>query len=180
MNRYLALLLLPLLLLASCQSTSTSLRKMYADSVDDRSDGGALTALDPDYQEDQADRREKVWRYIIEEKLTTAEDFLYAGSLLVSSSNPDDLVAAKLSGLKAAELGDDRGWRLTAEAIDRHLMIAGKPQHYGTQVEYIEVLQKCRLYQVDPRTTDEEGASMGVEPIAELRARAETASERLQ
>jgi len=179
-NRPLALLLLPLLLTTACNSPSVSLRRMYADTVAERSDGNALAGLEPAVLEREAERREKVWKYIVEEKLVTAEDFLYAGRLLITSTDPNDLVTAKLSGLKAAELGDPRGWRLTAEAIDRDLMLAGKPQRYGTQIEYHEVLQKCRLYEFDPQITDEERAAMGVEPLAELQAKAEAAAERIR
>jgi hypothetical protein len=58
-------------------------------------------------------------------------------------------------------------------------MFSGKPQWYGTQVEFMEVLTKWRLYPVDPRTTDEQRKTMGVPPLAELRASVDRINEKL-
>ena len=100
--------------------------------------------------------------------------------ILSTSGFEDDLVAAGACGLKAAELGEDRGFRVAAEAVDRRLMLAGRPQRYGTQYYYVEVIQKWRLYPVDPKTTDLERQAMGVETFEQLRAREAELNEELR
>lgn len=164
-------LLAVLLLLTACRSTTESLRIMYGNSVRDRTGEGNFSRLDVSYLEQQERRHEIVRGYIKDAKLVSAEDYLYAGVILSTSGADDDLVAAGACGLKAAELGEERGFRVAAEAVDRRLMLMGRSQRYGTQYYYLEVIQKWRLYPVDPKTTDAERLAMGVETLAELRAR---------
>ncbi len=168
-----------LLLLGSCSTTSQSLERLYKDGIRDRQEG-VFSGLEQDQMARQESRREKVRQFIVEEKLESASDYLYAGAILASSPFEDDLIAAQMAGLKAAELGEDKGFRVAAEAIDRHAMHLGKPQRYGTQYYYEEVLQKWRLYPVDPRTSDEERRAMGVAPLSELMARTEKLNERVR
>ena len=168
--------LLPVLLLlsfAACTTPSQSLRNMYAESLRERLDGDNFATLGTRFGEHQEARFEKVRKFVREEALVTKEDYLYAGALLSTSSHQDDLVAAMASGLKAAEMGEDRGFRVAAEATDRFRMHRGENQRYGTQYYYVEVIQEWRLYPVDPETTDEERAAMGVEPLSVMIARAE-------
>lgn len=180
MTRLLPLALVSLALLGGCRSTSESLRIMYGNSVRDRTGEGNFSRLDERYLEQQENRYELIRGYIKEEKLTTAEDYLYAGAILSSSRFEDDLVAAGACGLKAAELGEERGFRVAAEAVDRRLMLAGRPQRYGTQYYYVEVIEKWRLYPVDPKTSDLEREAMGVEPMRALLARADELNETLR
>jgi hypothetical protein len=174
-KRFLPLALL--LSLLACQSVSSHLESLYADSVRERLAGDTFSTLGDAYQEDQEERLEKVRGYVKAEQLVTAQDYLYAGVILSSSSHPDDLTAAWAAGLKAAELGDDRGFRVFAEAVDRFEMQRGGEQKYGTQYYYLEVIQKWRLYPYNLDTTDAERAAMGVEPLAELLAREEQLNE---
>ncbi|MFM7281929.1 MAG: hypothetical protein ACKO32_09135, partial [Planctomycetia bacterium] len=60
-------------------------------------------------------------RRILEEqaKELTARDQFYAALVLVESDRPEDLEAAQLIALKAAEGGENRGFRVAAEAQDR-------------------------------------------------------------
>ena len=178
MKRYLPLLLL--VLLGACRSTSDSLRNMYANSVRDRTGEGNFETLDERYLEEQENRWEIVRGFIREEKLESAEDYLYAGAILSTSTFEDDLVASAACGLKAAELGEDKGFRVAAESVDRRLMLRGDAQRYGTQYYYVEVIQKWRLYPVDARTTDIERQAMGVEPLSELMARVDELNESLR
>ena len=173
MKRLLPLALL--LVLAACQSTTARLKTLYGDSLRDRLGDGPFESLDEDFLE-----RQEVRRLVKAEQLVTAEDFLYAGVILSTSSHPDDLTAAWASGLKAAELGNDLGFRVAAEAIDRVQMVSGAPQRYGTQYYYVDVLQKWRLYPVDEKTSDEERAAMGVEPMAELLTRVDALNEEVR
>ena len=144
---------------------------MYAISLRERIEGSPFTTLEEPYQDRQRNRLEIVRGFIKEEQLTSAEDYLYAGALLSTSPHADDLVAATASGLTAAEMGEDRGFRVAAEAIDRIKMHNGENQRYGTQYYYVEVIQEWRLYPIDPATTDEERKAMGGEPLSELIAR---------
>lgn len=168
-----------LALLAACTSTSDSLQHMYEDSIRER-DGGVFSTLDSDYMERQESRRVKVRKYVVEQSLETAEDYLYAGAILSSSPEEDDLIAAQLAGLTAAQMGEDRGFRVAAEAIDRIAMHQGIPQRYGTQFYYEAVLAKWRLYPVDPKTTDIERKSMGVDSLADLMKRADELNEKVR
>lgn len=168
--------LLPLLLLltlAGCRTPTESLRNMYSNSLKERLEGNNFSTLGAGYQERQQGRLELVREFVKEQKLVSAEDYLYAAALLSTSSFKDDLIAASASGLKAAELGEERGFRVAAESIDKLKMHAGENQRYGTQYYYVEVIQQWRLYPVDPATSDEERKAMGVEPLSELIARAE-------
>lgn len=169
MKRFLPLLLLALL--GACSTPSQQLRNMYRESLEERLDGSKFTSLEDGYVLNQEDRRETVRGFVKEEKLVTSEDYLYAGVILSTSPFEDDLIAASASGLTAAEMGEERGFRVAAEAIDRLKMLRGEPQRYGTQYHYIEVIKKWRLYPVDPNTTDAERASMGIPSLAVLTER---------
>lgn len=176
--------ILPLLLFvfatACASGPSQSLRVMYKASLRERLEGGEFSTLSDRYSSRQRDRVEMVRKYVKAEELVTAEDYLYAGILLSTSAVEDDLIAASASGLKAAELGDQRGMLVAAEALDRLLMHRGKPQRYGTQYYYIEVIQKWRLYPVDPSTTDDDRAAVGVSPMSELKAREDVLNSELR
>lgn len=173
-------LILALLSLVSCRTTTQKLRNMYENSLDERLGGSNFATLGPEYREHQETRLEHVREFVREEQLVTAEDYLYAGALLSTSSQQDDLIAASASGLKAAELGEDLGFRVAAEAIDKLAMHNGENQRYGTQYYYVEVIQKWRLYPIDPATTDEERKAMGVEPLSELIARVDLLNEEVR
>jgi hypothetical protein len=159
-------------LVAACTSgPSKSLRIMYNASLRERLDDGKFSSLGERYASRQRDRVQAVRKLVMAEELITAEDYLYAGVILSTSTVEDDLIAASASGIKATELGDPRGMHVAAEALDRLLMHRGKPQRYGTQYYYIEVIQKWRLYPVDPATTDSDRAAVGVAPMSDLKAR---------
>ncbi|MCB9914770.1 MAG: hypothetical protein H6828_06415 [Planctomycetes bacterium] len=156
-----------LALLAACAVTPASLERMYASSVRERS-GSPFAGLGDDYLERMSARRETVRGFLDAGSLETAEQHLYAAAILVSSDDEADLVLARDTALRAAELGETRGFRVAAEAIDKLAMQSGTPQRYGTQYYYEEVLSRWRLYPVDPNTTDTERQAMGVEPMAAL------------
>ena len=186
MNRLLSLLVL-LLVCASCTSPSARLRQMHADDTEGLKELGFLQGLqtqegfeeENEFIEAREERLVKVRKYVAEGKLESAEDYYLAAALLAASAEVEDLVKAQECGFKAAQLGEARGSRAAAEAIDRYQMFTGKPQWYGTQVEFIEVLTKWRLYPVDPRVTDEQRGAMGVPPLAKLRASVDRINEKL-
>jgi len=164
------LLPLCLALLAACASPSSELERMVKNSSRDLEGGGRLAGVTDANAARQQRRIGKAREYVAAGQVGSAADHFYAGLILATSSSLDDLEAATLLGLKAAELGEERGFRVAAEAIDKALRIRGEPQRYGTQVSYLEVIQEWRLDPLDPRTTDEERVAMGVAPLAELEA----------
>jgi hypothetical protein len=177
----LALLFLTLLSgLSACQSVSQRLENIYSDGLRERLGGNNFSTLEPAFEAHQEARFEKVRQFVKAEQLETAEDYLYAGTILSSSPYPDDLTAAWAAGIEAAEMGDDRGFRVAAEAMDRFQMVHGAKQRYGTQYYYVEVIQKWRLYPVDSRTTDAEREAMGVEHLSALEAKVEELNEALR
>lgn len=103
-------------------------------------------------------------------ELKTADDYFFGAAALVTSDDMDDLHLANEMALTAVELGEDRAFRLSAEAVDRILFKQGRPQRFGTQALYEPVLGEWRLHDLDPATSDEERVAMGVPPLAELRA----------
>jgi hypothetical protein len=101
----------------------------------------------------------------------SAIDQLHAALVLVESDRPEDLEAALMIALKSAESGENRGFRVAAEAQDRLLVKRGMAQRYGTQFVWEPVNRIWRLYPVDPRTSDAERKAMGVPTMSELKAR---------
>jgi len=159
-----------LALLVACASPSSELKRMVRNSSRDLEGEGLLAGIREANVARQQRRIEKVRAFVEAGEVESAADHFYAGLILATSSNPGDLQVAAAMGLKAAELGEERGFRVAAEAIDRTLRIRGEPQRYGTQFSYLEVIDEWRLDPLDPRTSDEERAAMGVAPLAELEA----------
>ncbi len=155
-------------LFAACSSPASSLARMYADVQRDASEQGAGTSEPSQLRVRRESRAAKVREIIEAGGATTAEDYLHAAVILVETDSDDNLALALELGLKAAELGDDRGFRVAAEATDKHLVKLGMHQRYGTQYTYEHVLKAWRLYPVDPRTTDAERQAMGVPTMEKL------------
>ncbi|MEM7309801.1 MAG: hypothetical protein AAF682_24205 [Planctomycetota bacterium] len=150
--------------LFACAGTpSHELEAMYLASRDEDSHGSSAGEL---YEIEQQ-RRE--WIGVVRElyangDIQTDLDRLYAAELLLESDSTEDLGLARDLALEAAENGDDRGFPLAAEAIDRSLMKQGLPQRYGTQYVYLPEFGWI-LYRWNERVTDAERTAMGVPPI---------------
>ncbi|MEM7338251.1 MAG: alpha/beta hydrolase-fold protein [Actinomycetota bacterium] len=89
---------------------------------------------------------------------------------------PDLPLAAALSH-RAHGAGVPDSGRLHARCVDMLNLYQGRPQPYGT----VTVEHQGELVQpaVDPATTDDERASLGVVPLAELRAEVQEANRNL-
>lgn len=172
------LILLCLFSLSACRTTSQRLDVMVDETRRDLADGGVLASLDDHFVKQQQARIEKVRGFEAEGELSTEKDYYNAAWILVSSQKPEDLTLARDFALKSVELGEDRAFRLAATAIDKLCRIEGKPQRYGTQYEYIQFLERWRLYPVDPATSDAERESMGIPPLRELYEREEELNEK--
>ncbi len=148
------------------------------------------------YNEDQKDRREKLWRInpelmserdshrlervlnlVNNDGLKKPEDFLHAAMILQHGSETYHYeLAHKLAQNAAAqgyipEIGEVDPLWLAAAAKDRALMSQGKPQLYGTQSRKDAKDGLWYLYEVDPNITDEERAKFHVEPLSEAQKR---------
>jgi len=162
--------LLPLFFLCAACTSSTSLKGMYSDS---RSDAQLGDSPD-DMLEAALARRERVERVhvlLAEGQVVTDEDKLRAAALLLDSNFPEDLDLATDLALEVAEAGDERGFPLAGEAIDRGRMLRGLPQKYGTQYVWSPISEKWTLYPWDELTTDAERAAMGLPSLPSAVAR---------
>lgn len=150
---------------------STSPKQAYRSTERDFSQ--STNAFDADVQERLGKRVAQICEDYRAGKLQTAEDLHYAAAVLWRAQ---DLESLDL-GIVIAHLADQKGYpgslKYAAYATDLQCMKRGKPQRYGTQMVYVQVLDRWRLYATNPITTDEERAKMGVPPLAELQARAD-------
>ena len=119
-------------------------------------------------------RRQRVMELVAANALESAEDYYHAAQIMNHGDRPDDARQAYLLALRAVELGHRPARWLAAATYDRWQMYEGKPQKYGTN--YIFDGQKDRLWNVDPRTTDEERAAWDVPPLKEQLRKAEEAN----
>ena len=118
-------------------------------------------------------RREHVMELVAANKLHTAEDYYHAAHIMNHGDTVDDARNAHLLALRSSGLGYRPARWLAAASYDRWQMYQGKPQKYGTN--YVYDGKGDRLWDVDPKTTDEERAEWDVPPLAEqLRKAQET------
>lgn len=103
-------------------------------------------------------------------------DGLYAAAWILNhgDSSEEAALGSRLAA-RAADLGHPKARWLSAAALDRSLMYAGKPQKYGTNIVPDGVAY--RVWDVDPATTDAERADHDVPPLADLKARAAAMTE---
>ena len=108
--------------------------------------------------------------------LRQPHDYLHAAAVLLESSRGTEVGRAVSLTRRALELDPDllELRPLHAQAVDRQLLLQGKPQKFGTQS--VRDGEKFRLYRVDPEVTDSERKLWGVPPLAELEARLAGAS----
>lgn len=117
-------------------------------------------------------RRKEVWGLVEQGRVRQADDAFHAAAILVRSDQLVEVVRAAELARQALTLNPDLlpAKPLVAQAIDRGLMFAGKPQLYGTQL--IEDRGRWKVYDVDPAVSDAERAAWGLPPLAEAQARA--------
>ena len=129
-------------------------------------------------------RLHRVLTLLVEGKIKTAEEQQYSALILqhtgaflcndsVHSYSRDNYFIAYLLAKSASEKGLKPARRLAADALDRFLVDSGKPQKYGTQVIFDFKIKKMIVPPIDPKTTDQERAEWGVEPLSQCLKRAE-------
>lgn len=132
------------------------------------------------YEQDQADRREKLpadlgkrdaeRRQRVEElieagALQAAVDYYHAAMVFQHGGTPEYSWQAHELAKQAVEMSYEQARWLTAAAYDRWLMQQGRPQKYGTQ--YIPHGTCWKLWPIDPTTTDIERAEWNVPTLEE-------------
>lgn len=157
-----------LLLSASCASSQRPIDELWGEYEADVHRARALAEPDATTRATVHERADRARALAQEGGLENGQDFLHAAVLLVESERPADWALAAELGNAAAELGAPLGLRVAAEAIDKDLVAQSKPQRFGTQFTWDSTNQMWRLHPVDPTTTDEERAGMGVPPYADL------------
>lgn len=113
-------------------------------------------------------RRERVNELLAAGAAKTGADYLAAAFVFQHGTQLEDFAKARELAAEAARKGHPAGLWLTAAAWDRWLMMAGKPQRFGTQYKLDEATKQMRLYPVDPSVTDAERERWGFPPLAEI------------
>ena len=157
--------------LVACESTSSSLERMYRDGAREATADGGLGSLEPSYAQEQTNRLNAVVEMNENGEILTGKDNYYAALILVSSDNVEHLKLAQTLALKAVQLGEQEGMRVAAESVDKQLLKQGRNQRFGTQFVFDAISNQWRLYPVDPLTTDAERKDWGVPSQAELMER---------
>ena len=161
--------LLPLfLVVGACQSSSSKIDGLYVDLENEVRHADPIHLPSANADELHRQRADAVRTALDEGGVTSADAMFKASVMLVDTSRIEDLDLAESLGRKSADLGEPRGLRVVAEAVDKRAMLEGKTQKYGTQYVFDWVLDSWRLYPVDIATTDAERAQMGVPTYAEL------------
>lgn len=159
-----------LLSLAACQTGTVRISRLYDDLAREVADADPVRLPAGDADAIHEERADKARAVVEESGITTAEDNFKAAVILVGTKRIPDLDLAETLARRSAELGEPRGLRVMAEAVDKRAMLAGKPQKYGTQFVFEWVLDAWRLYPIDLTTSDADRAAVGVPTYAELLA----------
>jgi hypothetical protein len=128
----------------------------------------------PDWQrmiQEDPKRRARVLELLAEGAVQTASDHYRAALVLQHGHSLDDYERARDLASYAADRGHRPARWLAAAAEDRWLMMAGRPQRFGTQFRAVH--GRWTLHAVDPATTDDDRAAAGVPSLAEQLARAQ-------
>ncbi len=128
---------------------------------------------------EDAERRAEVLRLLREGTLSTAQDMEKAATIFNHGRCLDHFALASVLAAEAVARGSTQARRTYAVTLDRYLVAAGKPQKFGTQMRGVPGRPgACEVAPVDPATTDEERRAYGVEPLADLRAKAASGQNR--
>lgn len=120
---------------------------------------------------DDAERRAEARELIAHEEALSGEELYCAAMIFQHSDEIDDIHLAHGLARRAAESGYRPARWLAAASLDRWLMYQGRPQKYGTNI--VPDGRRQRVWDVDPRTGDDERAIWDVPPLEEMHRRAE-------
>lgn len=159
-----------LLAAAGCASPARQVHRMYLDLHEDVRADATTEEAERKLAARQHERVLRVREICDSGPLEGAQPNLEAAVILVASDELGDLLLAEKLAIESARLGEDLGFRVAAEAVDKLRIKQGQPQRYGTQYAFEPALGRWRLYPCDPATTDAERRAMGVPSLAELEA----------
>jgi hypothetical protein len=111
-------------------------------------------------------RISKVKEILESEKSLSGDDHFHSGIIFMHGDCPDDFFQAYTLFLKAVDQNYEGAKRLAAAAFDKQLMYEGRPQKFGLQ--YVPDGIRLRLWDVDPKTTDNERKEWDVPTLEEL------------
>jgi len=80
-----------------------------------------------------AERLERVYHLLRADSLSAAEDLYHAAMILQHGETAEDVLLAHILATAAGFMGDERGYWLSAAALDRYLLRTRMPQRLGTQ-----------------------------------------------
>lgn len=120
---------------------------------------------------DDAARRDEARDLIEHVDRLSGEELYCAAMLFQHSDDVDDVHTAHTLARRSAECGYRPARWLAAASLDRWLMYQGRPQKYGTNI--VPDGRRQRVWDVDPRTGDDERAIWDVPPLEEMLRRAE-------
>ena len=128
---------------------------------------------------EDAESRAEVLGLLREGRLSTAQDMEKAATIFNHGRCLDHFALASVLAAEAVARGSTQARRTYAVTLDRYLVAAGRPQKFGTQMRGVPGQPgACEVAPVDPATTDEERRAYGVEPLADLRAKAASGQNR--
>jgi hypothetical protein len=160
-------------LAAGCQTPTSRIARIYADLEQEVADSDPVALPSDRAAQEHNERADSVREIVEKHGVSTKEDTFQASVILVGTSRIPDMDLAETLARQSAQLGEPRGLRVAAEAIDKRAMLQGRPQKYGTQFIFEYVLDKWSLYPIDPMSTDEDRAAMGVPTYAQLLEKAD-------
>ncbi len=80
-----------------------------------------------------AERQARVCELLRGDRLAVPEDFYHAAMILQHGETAEDALLAHILATAAGFMGDERGYWLSAAALDRFLLRTRMPQRLGTQ-----------------------------------------------
>jgi hypothetical protein len=155
-------------LVSACSTPSSKVGRLYASLQSDVAEHPTGKGPDLALWERHQERANEVREILAEGKLESRTDRFHAAVLLAETRDPECLALAEQLGREVGLEGEKLGFRVAAEAIDKQLVLRGLPQRYGTQYEWVFVLQAWRLYPIDPATTDADRRAMEIPPLLEV------------
>src|SRR6185295_15582464 len=121
------------LLAAGCQTSTSRIARIYADLEQEVADNDPVALPSDRAAQVHIERADSVREIVEKHGITTKEDAFQASVILVGTSRLPDMDLAETLARQSAQLGEPRGLRVAAEAIDKREMLQGRPQKYGTQ-----------------------------------------------
>lgn len=144
---------------AAVAANSARLRALFDE------DGAERAARSPDVQKNGARRVKEILALHDRGALCDPTDRYLAAAVVQHSLDADQVKVAYDLAVEAMNGHAPNASWLVAVVFDRHKIMRGLPQWYGTQLSTRNG-QRC-IFPVDPKATDEERVAHGIPPIAE-------------